>query len=211
MKARDISAVLLAGLLTVGAANGQTPPPPEEDTHHLASEDASPPAAAGSEAPEAAPDQGQMAPTAGAGMTNMMSPEMTKMMSPEMTKMMSPEMMQMMMQMMQHHLAGQMPMQGMAGGMPPGTGGSPGLADGAGLGPEVIFGLVPAAPPEMTPERVRTWLKDRLDRLGNPRLTLGAIASAEDGSITAEIRTVDGALVQKLAFNRYPGFVRQVD
>ncbi|MCA0270890.1 MAG: hypothetical protein LCH69_02370 [Proteobacteria bacterium] len=181
MKARDISAVLLAGLLTLGAANGQTPPPAAAPHH---------PAPEGSAAPEAAPGQGQMAPAAGAGMMNMMSPEM----------------MQMMMRMMaQHDLAGQMPMQGMAGGMPPG------MADGAGPGPEVILGLVPAAPPEMTPERVRSWLQERLDRLGNPRLTLGAIGEAPDGSITAEIRTVDGSLVQKLAFNRYPGFVRQID
>jgi hypothetical protein len=188
MKARDISAVLLAGLLTVSTANGQTPPP-GEDAHHTASEAAAPPAAAGSAAPEAAPGQGQMAPAAGTGMMDMM-------------KMMSPEMMQMM---MQHHLAGQMPMQGMAGGMPPG------MADGAGLGPEVLFGLVPAAPQEMTPERVRTWLQERLDRLGSPRLTLGAIDEATDGSITAEIRTTDGGLVQRLAFNRYPGFVRQIE
>jgi hypothetical protein len=40
---------------------------------------------------------------------------------------------------------------------------------------------------------------------------LGAIGEAPDGSIIAEIRTVDGALVQKLAFNRFPGLVRQID
>ncbi|MFP3526224.1 hypothetical protein SB912_27440, partial [Pantoea sp. SIMBA_072] len=83
-----------------------------------------------------------------------------------------------------------------------------GMADGPDA--EVVLGMVPAASPEMTPEKVRTWLQDRLDRLGNARLVLGAIGEA-DGSITAEIRTVDGALVQKLAFNRFPGFVRQID
>jgi len=50
-----------------------------------------------------------------------------------------------------------------------------------------------------------------VDRLGNPRLRLGDIGEASDGSITAEIRTVEGALVQKLSFNRFPGFVRQID
>jgi hypothetical protein len=46
--------------------------------------------------------------------------------------------------------------------------------------------------------------------LGNPRLKLGEISTAADGSITGEIVTVDGSLVQKLAFNRYPGLVRQI-
>ena len=35
-------------------------------------------------------------------------------------------------------------------------------------------------------------------------------AEADDGSITAEIVTTGGALVQKLAFNRFPGLVRQL-
>jgi hypothetical protein len=65
-------------------------------------------------------------------------------------------------------------------------------------------------PEEMTPERVRTLLEQRLTQEGNPRLKLGEIATAADGSITAEIVTVDGSLVQKLAFNRYPGLVRQI-
>lgn len=43
-----------------------------------------------------------------------------------------------------------------------------------------------------------------------PRLTLREIAEAPDDSITAEIVTTDGSLVQKLAFNRYPGLVRQL-
>src|SRR5690606_5038543 len=145
MKARDISALLLASLLTVGAANGQTPPP-GADPHHPASEAGSPAAT------EEDVAQGPASSGAEAGMGAMMSPEMMRMM---------------MQMMMQHHLAGQMPMQGMSGGMQPGMGG---MADGAGIGPEVIFGLAPAAPPEMTPERVQSWLQERLDQLGNPRL-----------------------------------------
>jgi hypothetical protein len=58
---------------------------------------------------------------------------------------------------------------------------------------------------------VRGWIQTQLDSLQNPRLTLGTIETAADGSIIAEIRTVDGALVQRLSFNRYPGFVRQID
>jgi hypothetical protein len=77
-------------------------------------------------------------------------------------------------------------------------------------GHHLALGLPAGTPEEMTPKRVRTFLEERLARLGNPRLKLGEIATAEDGSITAEIVTMDGSLVQKLAFNRYPGLVRQI-
>lgn len=181
MKVRSVSPILLMGLLMAGAAGAQTAPA-ANDPHHPA----------GSEA-TTAPVEGNVAaqpasPGGAAGMGAMMSPDM----------------MQMMMQMMaQHHPAGQTPMAGMAGGM------QSGMATGS--GPEAILGLAPTATPEMTPDKVQAWLQDRLDLLGNPRLVLGTIGDASDGSITAEIRTVDGALVQKLAFNRFPGFVRQID
>ena len=134
--------------------------------------------------------------------------------------MMTPEMMQMMQRMM--------------GGMGPGTMGQgqmpmargmmmcpmmqmmmmgarsememPGMMGGLGM----LDGMLDGTPEEMTPERVRTLLEQRLTQQGNPRLKLGEIATAADGSITAEIVTVDGSLVQKLAFNRYPGLVRQI-
>lgn len=116
--------------------------------------------------------------------------------------MMSPKMMAMMMQMMaQHHPGGSM----MQGGMPQ----SGPAAPQAGL--EVILGQPSGPAAETTPELVREWLQKQLDVLGNPRLVLGAISTTDDGSIVAEIRTVDGALVQKMSFNRYPGFVRQIE
>ena len=181
MRLYGVSSILFAGLLTIGVASGQTTPP-ADDPHHPAVEEG----AVAPEAPDAA-----LQPSSVDGGTGMGA-------------MMSPEMMQMMMQMMaQHHPAGQTPITGMAGGMQSST--------GADIGPEVIFGLAPSAPPEMTPEKVGSWLEAQLDRLGNPRLRLGDIGEASDGSITAEIRTVDGALVQKLSFNRFPGFVRQID
>lgn len=187
MRLSSASSILLAGFLTVGAASGQTTPP-AKDPHHPAVEEET---AGTVEADEAAQPEAQLA-------------------EGGMAAMMSPEMMQMMMQMMaQHHPAGQMPMSGMTDGMQSGMGAATGM--GESVGAEVILGLASARTEEMTPEKVRTWLQAQLDRLGNPRLALGAIASAEDGSITAEIRTVDGSLVQKLAFNRYPGFVRQID
>lgn len=181
MRVCSVSSILLAGFLTIGAASGQTPPP-ADDPHHPAVDEETTATVEAEVAPQPQPPSGE------AGMGAMMSPEM----------------MQMMMQMMaQHHPAGQTPITGMAGGMQSSTGDD--------IGPEVIFGLAPSAPPEMTPEKVRSWLEAQLDRLGNPRLQLGDIGEASDGSITAEIRTVDGALVQKLSFNRFPGFVRQID
>jgi hypothetical protein len=77
-------------------------------------------------------------------------------------------------------------------------------------GAAMLYGMPHAMPEEMTPERVRAFLEKRLEQHSNPRLKLGEIASAADGSITAEIVTVDGSLVQKLAFNRYPGLFRQI-
>ena len=82
----------------------------------------------------------------------------------------------------------------------------PGAAGGAAM----LYGMPPQSQPEMTPAMVQAMLEQRLVEHGNPRLKLGAIATAADGSITAEIVTVDDSLVQKLVFNRYPGLVRQV-
>jgi hypothetical protein len=98
-----------------------------------------------------------------------------------------------------------MTMMGMQrGGMGPRMGGMKADAGGALLaGPR-------HAPEEMTPERVRAWVEERLEWIGNPRLALGDVETAADGSIIAEIVTADGSLVQKLAFNRYPGLFRVV-
>lgn len=75
----------------------------------------------------------------------------------------------------------------------------------------MLLGTPLGSPEEMTEDRVKALLEQQLTSLGNPRLRLGDLGTANDGSITAEIVTVDGSLVQKLAFNRYPGLVRQVD
>jgi hypothetical protein len=156
-------------------------------------------------------------------------------------EMMTPEIMEMMRRMMgQGMMRPGMPGQGMMGQGMMGQGmmgqgtmgqgamggqGMPGTMPRQGMGPgmtgqrhmampggdPLLYGSPHLAPEAMTPERVRELLEQRLDYHGNPRLTLGEIAEAEDGSITAEIVTTDGALVQKLAFNRYPGLVRQLD
>ncbi|MEH6721850.1 MAG: hypothetical protein V7704_23575 [Aurantimonas endophytica] len=211
MRTRKIPTALFAGLLLLGtvtsvAAQTDTQ---EHDTHHPAETQASPPAPAtpGDEQPTAAPE----------GMPGM--------------GMMTPEMMQMMQRMM-----GQGAMPGMMEGMPgqgtteDGAGpsasgqkpmagmmkcpmmngqagmGMPGMMGGQGN----LLGTPLGVPEEMTEDRVRALLEQQLTSLGNPRLRLGEIGTASDGSITAEIVTVDGSLVQELAFNRYPGLVRQI-
>jgi hypothetical protein len=151
-----------------------------------------------------------------------------------MMDMMSPEMMQMMMRMMREggmQGEGNMParMGGMADG-PMGPGmmghgmmgqsgmrmgqmmhGQHGAMGAHGLGPDALYGMPQGSVTEMTPARVRTFLSHLLERHANPRLELGEVAEMEDGSITAEIVTTDGSLVQRLSFNRYPGLFRQID
>ena len=133
---------------------------------------------------------------------------------PGMMGMMTPEMMEMM--------QGMMAMRGDAAGRPammmcPMMREMMGMASGAGsqmgeggMGPGALYGMPGAGQEEMTPESVRAWLEQRLAWHGNPRLKIGEIAAAGDATITAEIVTIDGSLVQKLAFNRYPGLVRQM-
>ncbi len=154
-------------------------------------------------------------------MQSMMSPDMMQMME----AMMTPEMMKAMHQVMRQggmkgmHTTGQgmmgrgmsgqgmMPMAGAGAMTPEFQSGVPNMMGALGA----IYGMAGQNQIEMTPERVRTWLETRLEWHGNPRLQIGEIGEAADGSITAEIITVDGSVVQKLAFNRYPGLVRQIN
>ena len=137
------------------------------------------------------------------------------MMSPEMMQMMSPQMMQMMMRMMS---SGEMPgmaargMPGMMRGnaMPMRDCGESGMTGADHRMDGMIYGMPQDDQVEMTSERVREFVQRRLAWHGNPRLKVGEIATASDGRITVEIVTVDGSLVQKLAFNRYPGLFRVI-
>ncbi len=106
-------------------------------------------------------------------------------------------------------------MSGMIGGgaMPMGSmmRGHHGAMGGHGIGPDALYGMPQGSVSEMTPARVEAFLSHLLERHSNPRLELGDIEEAEDGSIIAEIVTTDGSLVQRLSFNRYPGLFRQID
>ncbi len=228
MNMSSIRVALLAGIasLAVALPNATF----AEDEHH---EDDSGPTA---EAPmtDKSPTVGMDSSTS--SMQGMMSPDMMQMMEAMMTPEMMKAMHQMMSQggmkgmrtasqgmmgqgMMGQGMMGQGAMgQGMAGhGMMPISGAGammPGIQSGVpnmmgALG--AIYGMAGENQKEMTPERVRTWLETRLEWHGNPRLQIGEIGKAADGSITAEIITIDGSVVQKLAFNRYPGLVRQIN
>mgnify|MGYP001442278769 CR=1 FL=1 len=159
------------------------------------------------------PAQAQAAPAPGIGMPGAGPsggmPGMSGMMG-----MMTPEMMEMMrgMMAMRGDAAGpsgmmMCPMMPEMMGMAPGAGSR--MGEG-GMGPGALYGMPGAGQEEMTTESVRAWLEQRLAWHGNPRLKIGEIAAAGDATITAEIVTIDGSLVQKLAFNRYPGLVRQM-
>ncbi len=211
MKTSETLSILFASLLFVGTATAvvaQTDSQ-DHDAHHPPETQAAP-----------------AAPTADAPASAAMRDGMPGM------GMMPPEMMQMMQRMMgQEGMAGMMRgRQGRAmpeGGMGPGMMGGMPLGDGmmacpmmpaAGERPmgammggaAMLYGLGTAAQEEMTAERVRVLLEERIAWHGNPRLEVGEIAEADDGSIVAEIVTVDGSLVQRLAFNRYPGLVRML-
>lgn len=215
MKTHKLKSTLVAGLLLIGTSGmalAQTAGD-DHDAHHPDAEEQTVPDAAPNGASRGAPD----------GMSGMMD-------------MMTPEMMQMMMRMMggggtpgmMGGMRGGPMAEGMQGRVMPGPGtmgqgmmegmpmvpmmrGGHGQMGGHALGPGALYGMPDGAPTEMTPTRVEAFLSHLLERHGNPRLAIGEITEAEDGSIIAEILTVDGSLVQRLAFNRYPGLFRQID
>mgnify|MGYP001582615422 FL=1 len=57
----------------------------------------------------------------------------------------------------------------------------------------------------LTVEKVKTFLEARLIRHGNERLKVGKVAEKDAKTITAEIVTVDGSLVQTLEIDKATG------
>ena len=80
----------------------------------------------------------------------------------------------------------------MRGGMDPGRG--------------ALFGSRVTPMMNLSVEDVRGYLALQLDRLNNKRLKVGDI-NAEDGTITADIVTVDNSLVQRLKVDRRTGAI----
>ena len=80
----------------------------------------------------------------------------------------------------------------MQGDMGPGTG--------------ALFGSRVTPMMNLSAEDVRGYLAVQLDRLNNKRLKVGDI-KADDGTITADIVTVDNSLVQRLKVDRHTGAI----
>ena len=59
-------------------------------------------------------------------------------------------------------------------------------------------------------EDVRAYLTVQLERLNNKRLKVGEI-KADDGTVTADVVTVDNSLVQRLKVNRRTGAIEYQD
>ena len=94
----------------------------------------------------------------------------------------------------------------MQGGMCPGMmqgGMGPGMMQG-GMG--ALFGSRVTPTMNLSAEDVRGYLAVQLDRLNNKRLKVGDIKS-EDGTITADIVTIDNSLVQRLKVDRHTGAI----
>ena len=108
----------------------------------------------------------------------------------------------------------QMPMMGegtMGPGMKQGIIG-PGMQQGS-MGPGMmqggmgaLFGSHVTPVMNLSTEDVRGYLNAQLDGLNNKRLKIGDI-KADDGTITADIVTVDNSLVQRLKVDRHTGAI----
>lgn len=104
---------------------------------------------------------------------------------------------------------------GMGQGMGPGEGqnmapGTMGSGMGQGMGPNMMGqgmgpGAMQALPQDLTLEQVRHMFEHRLDRMGNPNIKVGDVVEADEDTITAEIVTNDGSLVQRFMVDRHTG------
>ena len=70
-----------------------------------------------------------------------------------------------------------------------------------------LFGSRVTPVMNLSPEDVRGYLGLQLQRLNNKRLKIGDLKS-DDGTITADIVTVDNSLVQRLKIDRHTGAIQ---
>jgi hypothetical protein len=73
-----------------------------------------------------------------------------------------------------------------------------------------LFGSRVTPMMNLSVDDVRAYLSSRLERLNNKRLKIGDINSG-DGTITADIVTVDNSLVQRLKVDRQSGAITYED
>jgi len=84
--------------------------------------------------------------------------------------------------------------------------GSGTVQDGTTSGMAALFGLRVTPMMNLSVDEVRTYLAAQLDRLSNKRLKVGDIKS-EDGTVTADVVTIDDSLVQRLKVDRHTGAI----
>ncbi len=89
----------------------------------------------------------------------------------------------------------------------PGYGMGPGMmGSGMGYGRDCPFaGDQAAVDAKLTVAKVKTLLEAKLIRQGNERLKVGKVVEKDAKTITAEIVTVDGSLVQTLEIDKATG------
>lgn len=109
--------------------------------------------------------------------------------------------------MMDHHSSGMMMGSRMMGSMM-GSGmmGSGMMQGGTGSGMGALFGSRVTPIMNLSEGDVRSYLAVQLDRLNNKRLKIGDIKS-DEGTVSADIVTVDNSLVQQLKVNRHTGAI----
>lgn len=93
--------------------------------------------------------------------------------------------------------------------MGPGKGAQGMMGPGFGIGRGHGMRVVPRA--DLSTDDVRHFFKDRLAAHGSKRLKLGEVKEADDGSIVADIVTLEDSLVQRFEVDRHTGRVRQVE
>lgn len=99
--------------------------------------------------------------------------------------------------------------QGMMMGPMMGQGMMPGMMMGGGMGPCGMMGMMGAGGSPLTVDQVKQNFGQWLAWQGNPRLKLGTVTEQKDGTITADITTQEGSLVQKLVIDKTHGWMRQ--
>src|SRR6516165_6942681 len=81
------------------------------------------------------------------------------------------------------------------------------MQSGSRSGMGALFGSRVTPVMNLSPEDVRGYLGLQLQRLNNKRLKIGDLKS-DDGTITADIVTVDNSLVQRLKIDRHTGAIQ---
>ena len=111
---------------------------------------------------------------------------------------------------------GQMPMQGQSQMPMMGQGQMPMM--GHGMMPMMGHGMmrqgmVPRVVPikHLSTDEVRHFLEHRLGVQGYKRLKVGSVEEQDNGTISAEIVSVEGPLVQRLEVDRHTGLITQVE